>query len=156
MKKRCLAGLIMGCTILMLGCSAQEADHVEDPDTPTITNDMGADSITQGEADIAGQTTASGGESAETASTTSQNQDSSASPESTGQTEEIGIDAAKKIALTRAGLTEQDGSWKEEKKDRDHGQTVYELEFISGNTEYEFEIDAKNGEILEYQKDPAN
>lgn len=60
---------------------------------------------------------------------------------------------AKKIALKKAGLTESDGYWNKEKTDRDDGHTVYELEFISGETEYEFEIDAKNGNILEYDKE---
>lgn len=67
--------------------------------------------------------------------------------------EEIGMEAAKKIALAKAGLTEQDGSWKEEKRDREDGLLVYELEFVSGNKEYEFEINAHNGIILEYQQD---
>lgn len=67
--------------------------------------------------------------------------------------EEIGMDAAKNIALAKAGLTEQDGSWKKEKRDREDGMIVYELEFVSGNKEYEFEINAHNGIILEYQQD---
>lgn len=67
--------------------------------------------------------------------------------------EEIGMEAAKKIALAKAGLTEQDGFWKEEKRDREDGLVVYELEFVSGNKEYEFEINAHNGIILEYQQD---
>lgn len=70
--------------------------------------------------------------------------------------EEIGMEAAKKIALAKAGLTEQDGSWKEEKRDREDGLTVYELEFVSGNKEYEFEINAHNGIILEYQQDTVD
>lgn len=60
---------------------------------------------------------------------------------------------AKKIALKKAGLSENDGYWNKEKTDRDDGRTVYELEFISDDTEYEFEIDAKNGKILEYDKE---
>lgn len=60
---------------------------------------------------------------------------------------------AKKIALKKAGLSENDGYWNKEKTDRDDGRTVYELEFISGDTEYEFEIDAKKGNILEYDKE---
>lgn len=75
---------------------------------------------------------------------------------SSSQTEDIGMDSAKKIALGKAGLTEQDGSWKEEKRDKENGRIVYELEFVSGKTEYEFEIDAEDGEILEYKKDSVN
>lgn len=75
---------------------------------------------------------------------------------SSGLSEDIGMEAAKKIALGKAGLTEQNGSWKKEKRDRENGRIVYELEFVSGNVEYEFEIDAQHGKILEYQQDPMD
>lgn len=77
--------------------------------------------------------------------------DSGTVPENDGTS--VTIDAAKKIALKKAGLNEKDGKWKKEKKDRDNGRIVYELEFVSGKMEYEFEIDAKSGEVLEYDKD---
>lgn len=75
---------------------------------------------------------------------------------SSGKEEDIGMEAAKNIALSKAGLNEQDGSWKEEKRDRENGRIVYELEFVSGDMEYDFEIDAQHGKILEYQQDPVN
>lgn len=70
-------------------------------------------------------------------------------PDSNGVT----LAQAKKIALKKAGLAESDGYWNKEKTDREDGRTVYELEFTSGETEYEFEIDAKSGNLLEYDKD---
>lgn len=63
---------------------------------------------------------------------------------------------AKEIALKKAGLSEKDGNWTKEEVDRDHGKNVYELEFVSGNMEYDFEIDTKSGKILEYEKDLVN
>lgn len=65
----------------------------------------------------------------------------------------ITIEKAKKIALKKAGLKETDGRWKKEREDWEDGRRVYELEFISGRIEYEFEIDAENGNILEYDMD---
>lgn len=65
----------------------------------------------------------------------------------------ITIEKAKKIALKKAGLTEKDGTWKKEKTDRDDGRIMYELEFISGEMEYDFEIDAESGSILEFEKE---
>lgn len=94
-------------------------------------------------------------------STTTKNSDkteneSKKETSSSSQTKDIGMEAAKKIALGKAGLTEQDGSWKEEKRDKENGRIVYELEFVSGNVEYEFEINAKDGKILEYKQDPID
>ena len=65
----------------------------------------------------------------------------------------ITMEKAKKIALKKAGLTEKDGTWKKEKTDRDDGRMTYELEFVSGEMEYDFEIDAESGSILEFEKE---
>ena len=176
MKKGYLIGLFAACTLLMMGCSNQQKDPVTDPDAPAVT-----DSMTEGEADVAGMdtgsdnvdnassqssvanTTGSSAVSTGKSSTTSSNKSSKTTEKqskkessSSSQSEDIGMEAAKKIALGKAGLTGQDGSWKEEKRDWDNGRLVYELEYVSGKIEYEFEIDAQNGKILEYQQDPID
>ena len=68
----------------------------------------------------------------------------------------ITLEEAKKIALKKAGLKEKDGTWKKEKEDRDDGRMTYELEFVSGEIEYEFEIDAENGNILDFEKETVH
>ncbi len=177
MKKRTFIGVAVGCALLMLGCSNQKKDPIDDPDTPAVTDSTG---ITEGAEGIAGQSGSPEGQAAVAAgqsdspdgqaaaaagqsdspdgqATAAAGQDDNSDKKETGgQTEEIGIEAAKKIALTKAGLNEQDGTWKEEKRDRDDGRVVYELEFVSGDMEYDFEIDAQNGKVLEYQQDPVN
>ena len=35
----------------------------------------------------------------------------------------------------------------------DDGRTVYEVEFVSAGMEYEFDIDAKTGEIVKYEEE---
>lgn len=67
----------------------------------------------------------------------------------------ITLEEAKKIALKKAGLKEKDGTWKKEKEDQDDGRMTYELEFVSGEMEYEFEIDAETGNILDFEKEPV-
>lgn len=66
---------------------------------------------------------------------------------------ETSLKKAKEIALSKAGLSEKDGQWEKTKRDTEDGRAVYELEFISGDMEYEFEIDAENGNVIEYQKE---
>ena len=51
---------------------------------------------------------------------------------------DIGESKAKEIALENAGVTESDISRYQSSKDRDDGKTLYEIQFASGDTEYEY------------------
>ncbi len=57
----------------------------------------------------------------------------------------IGIEKAKEIVLAQLGLTEAE--FTEKKYELDDG--VYELEFTANGIEYEYEVDAYTGKILE-------
>ncbi|MGE7624670.1 PepSY domain-containing protein [Viridibacillus sp. NPDC096237] len=61
----------------------------------------------------------------------------------------IGLEKAKKIALNNVGGTVQ-------KAKLDKSDGVYEIEIINGATEYEFEIDAKTGEILKKESEVSD
>lgn len=65
----------------------------------------------------------------------------------------IGLDRAKSIALSHAGLSAGQVRFVKARLDRDDGRWEYEIEFISGSWEYEFEIDAYSGAILSYGKE---
>ena len=72
----------------------------------------------------------------------------------TGQQGMIGVDEAKRIALQRAGLTEQDKVvFTTAKLDNDDGMMLYDIEFYLGDKEYEVDIDATNGKILTYSSE---
>ncbi|MDY3025819.1 MAG: PepSY domain-containing protein [Candidatus Faecivicinus sp.] len=60
----------------------------------------------------------------------------------------IGVDQAKRIALKHAGLS--DATFTKAKLENDDGNRVYEIEFRKDGVEYEYEIDAVTGSILEY------
>lgn len=62
----------------------------------------------------------------------------------------IGVDKAKSIALNHAGLKAASVTFTKAKLDRDDGRMIYEIEFFNGYTEYEYEIDAISGKILDY------
>ena len=66
----------------------------------------------------------------------------------------IGVDRAKEIALSHAGLT--DATFESAELDEDDGAMVYELDFIADGIEYEYEIDALTGKILKHQSEPIN
>ena len=65
----------------------------------------------------------------------------------------IGEDAAKAAALQRAGLTEDQVRWEKCELDEDDGRFSYELEFSSGQHEYECEVEAFTGEIVKFEQD---
>ena len=63
---------------------------------------------------------------------------------------------AKSIALNHAGVSASKATFVKAKLDYEDGRRVYEIEFYSGNTEYDYEILASNGKIISYDKDIEN
>lgn len=59
---------------------------------------------------------------------------------------------ARQAALDHAGLTAGQVTFLKTKLDTDDGRTVYEVEFYSGKTEYEYDIDAATGAVLKSQQ----
>ena len=76
----------------------------------------------------------------------------------TGQVETM--DAAKTTALADAGLTEGEVTFTKEKLDWDDGVAVYDIEFYTADREYEYEINATTGIIMdrseEVLRNPGN
>ncbi len=67
--------------------------------------------------------------------------------------EGITIDEAKKIALDKAGLTEEGVVFKEAKYDFDDGRWVCEIEFIKDKIEYSAEILVSDGTVVSWEVD---
>jgi len=66
----------------------------------------------------------------------------------------ISKQAAKDAALAHAGVNSSDVSFVKVKLDREDGRQVYEVEFYDSNyTEYDYEIDALTGEVLDFDRD---
>lgn len=65
----------------------------------------------------------------------------------------IGIDAAKKIALEDAGVSEADAQKLKCELDLENGVQIYEVEFKKDGVEYDYDIDAKTGSIIKSEKE---
>ncbi len=61
--------------------------------------------------------------------------------------------ALQSIALQHAGVSASDATFRKAHLDRDDGIYVYELEFVSGDLEYDYEIHATTGAILDWDRD---
>jgi uncharacterized membrane protein YkoI len=65
----------------------------------------------------------------------------------------IGFEKAKSIAFAHANVSEGEIRKYEAELDRHGGRVVYEIEFDHSRTEYEYEIDAKTGEIVRWKSE---
>lgn len=65
----------------------------------------------------------------------------------------ITVAKAKSIALDKAGVSASDAVFTKVEKDKDDGVYVYEIEFVAGDYEYELEIRATDGKVLDYERE---
>ena len=69
---------------------------------------------------------------------------------------DIGIEKANEIAISHAGLSSGSVSFVKAKIDTEDGVKVYDIEFYSGNVEYDYEINAATGAIMSFDQDIEN
>ena len=72
-------------------------------------------------------------------------------PAPSGAAQDIGYAKAKSIALNHAGVSESKAYDMDIELDEEDGKLVYEVEFKSGGMEYDYEIDAATGTILQQE-----
>ena len=77
-------------------------------------------------------------------------------PKSSSSTGDIGAGKAKSIALNHAGISASQAVFVKVDKEYDDGRLHYDVEFYSGNKEYDYEIAAKDGSILSVDMDIEN
>ena len=70
---------------------------------------------------------------------------------------DIGKEQAKTTALSDAGITESEITRLKINRDEDDGKFIYEVDFTvsSTNSEYDYEISAEDGQILEVNKETS-
>ena len=73
-----------------------------------------------------------------------------------GQAKYIGLDAAKAVALEDAGVQEASAQFSTAGLDKRNGVDYYDVEFTANGQEYEYDIDAVTGLIIEHSVDGQN
>lgn len=66
---------------------------------------------------------------------------------------QISKEEAIDIALNHAGLTRSQVTFDDVELDKEDGRLIWEIEFDSGNWEFEYDIDALTKDILDFEKD---
>ncbi len=77
--------------------------------------------------------------------------DETAKPSAPSGGADIGYAKAKSVALNHAGVSENQAYDMDIELDDEDGTLVYEVEFKSGNMEYDYEINAATGAILKHE-----
>ena len=88
-----------------------------------------------------------------TATNQNNNIANNASNSTVNSNNKITIEEAKSIALKHSNLDESQVSFMKAKYEFDDGIGKYEIEFYSNNNKYEYEINAKTGDIISYDYD---
>lgn len=68
----------------------------------------------------------------------------------------IGVENAKSIAVAHAGVTLESAVFEDAELDNNNGAYYYSIEFVSGEFEYEYEIDAVTGNVINMEKEAHN
>ena len=79
-----------------------------------------------------------------------------AQPKANNTSGDIGVEKAKEIAISHAGVLAGSVSFVKAKLDYEDGVKVYDIEFYSGNVEYDYEINAATGAIVSFDQDIEN
>ena len=93
------------------------------------------------------------GSTEQTSSTDTTSASQTTAPSSQASDKYIGLEKAKQIALDDAQVSVKDAVFRKAKIDYENGKAIYEIEFIKGSTEYEYEIDAESGTIIDSEKE---
>ena len=68
----------------------------------------------------------------------------------------VTLEEAVNIALKDAGFTAADVNFTKKAQDTDDGVQKYEIEFTNGGYEYDYDINASTGQIIEKSKEAVN
>ena len=74
-------------------------------------------------------------------------------PSNPADSGDIGYAKAKSIALNHAGVSESKAYDMDIERDDEDGRLIYEVEFKSGNMEYDYKIDASSGAVLKHESE---
>ena len=137
MKKLSLAAIILTVSISLVGCTnSGVASNGNENNTESSTQNSNESNVQNS-----------------SESNTQNNNVNNAENNNINNTGDISLDKAKEIALSHAGLSSDQVTFVQANKDFDDGIQKYDIEFYCNGKEYDYEINASNGEIIQYDYD---
>ena len=137
MKKLSLAAIILTVSISLVGCTNSGVASDNNKNNTESTTQNSNESNVQNSSE----------------SNTQNNNVNNAENNNINNTGDISLDKAKEIALSHAGLSSDQVTFVQANKDFDDGIQKYDIEFYCNGKEYDYEINASNGEIIQYDYD---
>lgn len=137
MKKLSLAAIILTVSISLVGCTNSGVASDNNKNNTESTTQNSNESNVQNSSE----------------SITQNNNVNNAENNNINNTGDISLDKAKEIALSHAGLSSDQVTFVQANKDFDDGIQKYDIEFYCNGKEYDYEINASNGEIIQYDYD---
>ena len=139
-----MAGMI-GTTVFFCGCNSNQNAS----ETPAATQ-----AVTQAptEAETVAPTAAAPIEATPAATVAPV----TAAPAQNNANGAVTLEEAVNIALKDAGFTAADVNFTKKAQDTDDGVQKYEIEFTNGGYEYDYDINAATGQIIEKSKEAVN
>ena len=137
MKKLSLAAIIVTVSISLAGCT--------NSGTASNGNETNTESTTQNSTESNVQNSSE--------NSTQNNNVNNAENNNINNTGDISLDKAKEIALSHAGLSADQVTFVQANMDFDDGIKKYDIEFYCNGQEYDYEINASNGQIIQFDYD---
>lgn len=131
--------------------AAEDSSSTDASVSDSSATDNAATGSTSADIEIAEATDAAIVNSDASASTSGNNENASSdasASDTAASTGTVDLETAKQIALADAGVTASEATFTKAKTDYDDGVSIYEIEFYTQTTEYEYDILVSDGSIL--------
>ena len=145
MKKLSLAAIILTVSISLVGCT--------NSGVASNGNENNTESSTQNSNESNVQNSSESSTENNTVNNPQNNNTNNAQNNTVNNTGEISLDKAKEIALSHAGLSADQVTFVQANMDFDDGIKKYDIEFYCNGQEYDYEINASNGQIIQFDYD---
>ena len=132
MRKKLLVFMVIAALFIMGGCGGSSSeDQTADDQQAAATEEVQED----------------------TAADTAQAETAPEATQADAVAEGISEQEAKEIALNHAGFKESDVEFTRVNKEMDDGIWQYEIEFVAGEMEYDYDINAETGDVMSFDSE---
>ena len=153
MKKLSLAAIIVTVSISLSGCTNSGTVSNGNENNIESTTQNSTESNVQNSSESSTENNNVNNAQNNTVNNPQDNNTNNAQNNIVNNTGNISLDKAKEIALSHAGLSADQVTFVQANMDFDDGIKKYDIEFYCNGQEYDYEINASNGQIIQFDYD---